>query len=167
MEFETLLYEKRDRVAVITLNRPERLNAINSAMSRELPQAWQQVKKDPEVVVAVPSDSTSQLPSHVSGSGETIRETWAAVRIASNMFWLSEHDEPSVPMPTPSPRSTIRRAGAMPAPSRRLLPGLCATDAPRSRMISMSSSSSHIQWAPVKWGPRRPSPSRWRTSDVP
>ncbi len=53
MEFKTLLYEKRDRVAVITLNRPERLNAINSAMSRELPQAWQQVMKDPEVVVAV------------------------------------------------------------------------------------------------------------------
>ena len=53
MEFETLLYEKRDRVAVITLNRPERLNAINSVMSRELPRAWQQVMKDPEVVVAV------------------------------------------------------------------------------------------------------------------
>ena len=53
MEFETLLYEKRDGVAIITLNRPDRLNAINSAMSRELPQAWRAVMNDPEVVVAV------------------------------------------------------------------------------------------------------------------
>ncbi len=53
MEFETLLYEKRDAVAVVTLNRPERLNAINGVMSRELPRAWQQVMKDPEVVVAI------------------------------------------------------------------------------------------------------------------
>ena len=53
MEFETLLYEKRDAVAVVTLNRPERLNAINGVMSRELPRTWQQVMKDPEVVVAI------------------------------------------------------------------------------------------------------------------
>jgi enoyl-CoA hydratase/carnithine racemase len=53
MEFETLLYEKRDGVAIVTLNRPDRLNAINSVMSRELPRAWRQVMEDPEVVVAV------------------------------------------------------------------------------------------------------------------
>ncbi len=53
MEFETIIYEKKDRVATITLNRPERLNAINGVMSRELSQAWTLVSEDPEVSVAI------------------------------------------------------------------------------------------------------------------
>ena len=59
MAFETLLYEVRDRVATITLNRPERHNAFNVAMGRELRQAWSQVKKDPAIVCAI-----------VTGAGE-------------------------------------------------------------------------------------------------
>jgi enoyl-CoA hydratase/carnithine racemase len=51
--FDTLLYEVRDRVALITLNRPERMNAINGTMSRELPAAWTAAKRDAEVSVIV------------------------------------------------------------------------------------------------------------------
>ena len=40
MNFETILYEKQDRVVAITLNRPERLNAFNLTMARELRAAW-------------------------------------------------------------------------------------------------------------------------------
>jgi enoyl-CoA hydratase/carnithine racemase len=36
MGFETLRIEKRDRIATLTLNRPERHNAFNLAMAREL-----------------------------------------------------------------------------------------------------------------------------------
>jgi len=50
---ETIAYEKRDGVAVITLDRPERHNAINGAMSVELPRVWADVKSDPAVSVAV------------------------------------------------------------------------------------------------------------------
>lgn len=53
IRFETLLYEKRDRIAVITLNRPERMNAINGTMSRELAAAWTAAKRDPQVSVIV------------------------------------------------------------------------------------------------------------------
>jgi enoyl-CoA hydratase/carnithine racemase len=53
VEFETIVYEKQDRVATITLNRPERLNAVNGVMSRELPRAWADVIEDPDVSVVI------------------------------------------------------------------------------------------------------------------
>ena len=46
MSFDTLLYDKQEGVATITLNRPERHNAFNVAMAGELRQAWEEVKKD-------------------------------------------------------------------------------------------------------------------------
>ncbi len=53
MAFDTLVYERDDRVATITLNRPERHNAFNLVMARELRQAWEAVKADPEVVCVI------------------------------------------------------------------------------------------------------------------
>lgn len=51
--FETLKLERRGATAVLTLHRPDRLNAINGVMSRELPAAWREVKADPEVAVVI------------------------------------------------------------------------------------------------------------------
>ena len=59
MGSETLRIEKRDRVATLTLNRPERHNAFNLAMARELAAFWTDVKRDPEVVCVI-----------VTGAGE-------------------------------------------------------------------------------------------------
>ena len=59
MRFETLLYEKADGVATLTLNRPERFNAFNVAMALELRRFWDAVKADPEVVCVI-----------VTGAGE-------------------------------------------------------------------------------------------------
>ena len=36
MSYETVLYEVEDRVATITLNRPEVLNAVSKLMQQEL-----------------------------------------------------------------------------------------------------------------------------------
>jgi len=49
MNYETLIYEKRDMVAKITLNRPERLNALSSKMTMEIPQAIGEAARDDEV----------------------------------------------------------------------------------------------------------------------
>ena len=47
MDFETLLYNVEDRVATITLNRPERLNAIDYRLPRELRDAVETADDDP------------------------------------------------------------------------------------------------------------------------
>ena len=53
-EFETIRYETGpDRVATITLNRPEVLNAFDRRMCEEVRTAWRRVKDDPEVNAVV------------------------------------------------------------------------------------------------------------------
>ncbi|WP_420436064.1 crotonase/enoyl-CoA hydratase family protein [Candidatus Poriferisodalis sp.] len=48
-EFETILYEVDDHVATITLNRPERLNAFNGQMLRDVMDAIDLVDADDDV----------------------------------------------------------------------------------------------------------------------
>lgn len=47
--YETILYEIRNQVALITLNRPERRNAMNETLNRELFAAFQQAQNDETV----------------------------------------------------------------------------------------------------------------------
>lgn len=53
MEFETIIYEKKDGIATITLNRPERLNAIGLNMQLELGKALEEANSDDEVRVLI------------------------------------------------------------------------------------------------------------------
>jgi enoyl-CoA hydratase len=53
MPYETLLYDVADRVATITLNRPERFNAIERLMPREIRAAVEAAERDPDVHVIV------------------------------------------------------------------------------------------------------------------
>jgi enoyl-CoA hydratase/carnithine racemase len=52
-DFETLLYEERDGVAWVTLNRPEVHNAFDSRMQRELFELWRALRTDDGVRVVV------------------------------------------------------------------------------------------------------------------
>ena len=52
-DFTSLRYETRDRKAYITLNRPERLNAINGPMPREIAAAVERANDDSSVHVIV------------------------------------------------------------------------------------------------------------------
>jgi enoyl-CoA hydratase len=51
--FENLLYEKRDAIAIVTINRPAVRNALNSATVRELGAAFEQAKNDAAVRVVI------------------------------------------------------------------------------------------------------------------
>jgi enoyl-CoA hydratase/carnithine racemase len=57
--YETLLYEEKDGVAWVTLNRPEVHNAFNAAMQRELKSVWTGMRTNDDVRVVV-----------LTGSGE-------------------------------------------------------------------------------------------------
>ena len=53
MPYETILYEKRGGLADITLNRPDRLNAMNRQLAQELTQAIIEIETDEEIRVVV------------------------------------------------------------------------------------------------------------------
>ncbi|HVN95144.1 MAG TPA: enoyl-CoA hydratase-related protein [Syntrophorhabdaceae bacterium] len=51
--FETVLYEKKDHIAYVTLNRPQALNAYSVRMRDDLYQVLSAVKDDDEIRVAI------------------------------------------------------------------------------------------------------------------
>ncbi|MDQ0382727.1 enoyl-CoA hydratase/isomerase family protein [Amycolatopsis thermophila] len=51
--YETIKLEKKDHIATLTLNRPERLNAFTPTMLDEVSHAWQDIRYDDDVHVVV------------------------------------------------------------------------------------------------------------------
>lgn len=74
-------YEIRDRIAWITLNRPEKRNAINLQMRRELHSAFEDVKLNPDVWVAV---LTGEGAAFCSGKDLTENLPWENRGVLSN-----------------------------------------------------------------------------------
>lgn len=52
-DFETIIYEKSNGIARITLNRPQALNAVNVKMRDELYEVLPAIDDDPEVMLAI------------------------------------------------------------------------------------------------------------------
>lgn len=63
MNFETILYEKQGPVGLLTLNRPDRVNAINQKMLREINLALDTAEKDEGTRVIVVTGSGSAFSS--------------------------------------------------------------------------------------------------------
>jgi len=53
MAYETLICEKRAAIAYVTVNRPEKMNALNRMVMEELLDCFQTIEKDPEARAAI------------------------------------------------------------------------------------------------------------------
>jgi enoyl-CoA hydratase len=53
MAYETLLYEKVNGIATITLNRPESLNSVNTKMQAEMKAVWDDIERDRSIRVII------------------------------------------------------------------------------------------------------------------
>ncbi len=79
MEYQAILLEKKNNIATLTLNRPEKLNALNPQMMVELVHAFRNVNQDDEIKVLVITgtgrgfcsglDLSAQAGNQGSGSG--------------------------------------------------------------------------------------------------
>ena len=49
MQYENILYSVEERVCAISLNRPEKMNALSWALRQELRHALEAAERDPDV----------------------------------------------------------------------------------------------------------------------
>ncbi len=92
-ELQWCIYEKKGRVAYVTLNRPEAMNAISPEVSAELSLVWQDFKDDPDSWVAI-----------LTGAGEKAFCTGADIK------WMAQHRGE---LPTVGPESPAQRFGGL------------------------------------------------------
>ncbi len=82
--FDTIIYDKREGIAHIRLNRPHVQNAFNVAMRDDLFQALRAVRDDPEVRVVIVS---GEGPSFCAGADLTEFGTAPSPTIAREVRW--------------------------------------------------------------------------------
>jgi enoyl-CoA hydratase len=77
---ETILYEKRGHIVIVTMNRPERLNALSARMMIELGEAWRAYGADDDAWVAIVTGKGRGF-----NSGMDVKDT--AARQAQGLPW--------------------------------------------------------------------------------
>ena len=80
MPFEFVRYEKRNRIAYVTINRPEVMNALHPPANDELSAVWDDFAADPDTWVAI-----------LTGAGER------AFSAGNDLKWTATHGMPRMP----------------------------------------------------------------------
>jgi E-phenylitaconyl-CoA hydratase len=88
MAYETIIYEKKDRIARITLNRPQVMNAMNRKMNRELAEVWDDFNRDTDAWIAIITGAGDKAFSsgadlkdqYVEGRKDIPDQFWAPAR---------------------------------------------------------------------------------------
>jgi enoyl-CoA hydratase len=86
MNFETLLFEVEENIAIITINRPDKMNALNADVIQELSKAIDEVEKNQDIRSAIITGAgkafvagadISEFPSMDPAAGKALAETGA------------------------------------------------------------------------------------------
>src|SRR6266513_113109 len=85
MSYEQIRYEERGHVRLITIDRPERMNAIGPVTSREMVDAWGRFRDDDDAYVAV-----------LTGAGRDAFCAGADLKAAAVGFAGADDEEPLV-----------------------------------------------------------------------
>ncbi len=85
MSYETLLYEKQDSIATVTINRPEKRNAWTTQVSEEIIDVFGMMEDDPEVLVTILTGTGDKAFSAGAdlGNAKTHKVTTVGAHLAS------------------------------------------------------------------------------------
>lgn len=93
VNYRHILTERRGRVAIVTLNRPERLNALNMLLIGELYDAFERFNKDADVgVIILTGAGRAFAPVSTSRIGRSLRHprmVSPSVTATSGVGWSS------------------------------------------------------------------------------
>jgi enoyl-CoA hydratase len=81
MEFKTIIFEKSEGIATVTLNRPEALNAFSKDVIKEILQALEDIRSDENIHVVV-----------LTGAGEKAFSAGADIRAMAGMTALKARE---------------------------------------------------------------------------
>ena len=99
MTYETIRYETKDKTACVTLNRPERLNAINRQMVEELAEAYAAAEADEDVWTLIVTGSGRALCSGADVSKMPTTKDGARQREAPYLSLFEHWDAPQEATP--------------------------------------------------------------------
>lgn len=120
MEFQTIILEKKDKIATITLNRPEALNAVSEQLVNELGDAIADVGDDDNVRVLLIKGAGRAFCAGGDFNYEKVRS--GEIAIEDLKVW-------------PEVEKQVARGKIPPKPQRRVILGLQNLDKPTIAVI--------------------------------
>ncbi|MFH1031438.1 MAG: enoyl-CoA hydratase/isomerase family protein [Chloroflexota bacterium] len=98
MNYEDLLVEKKDGIAIVTLNAPTKLNALTLAMRVSIPLAADEISRDDSIRVAI---VTGAGRGFCSGADVTVQASRVAGTIETSRYTLLEDVGGAIPFAFP------------------------------------------------------------------
>ncbi len=91
MSYDTILVEKSNRIAIITLNRPEKLNAINLQMKNELYQSLEEIEADDGIRIVIMTGAGKAFSSgHDNDSSSSELLEFVSLKEEEKLFRLDK-----------------------------------------------------------------------------
>ena len=81
MDYQNIIYEKKENIAIVKINRPEKLNALNIKTMEELKSAFESIKEDDSVSVVL-----------ITGAGEKAFVAGADIKELNELNVISGKD---------------------------------------------------------------------------